>query len=77
MEKTKEANQKFGKIGQIISQALTLGPKHDRIWAQWVSNILPESMLEKVFVTCLEVCAIMGNFGQMLYELTIVMQMHH
>jgi hypothetical protein len=33
VEKTKEVSQKPKKIGQIVSQAPALGPKHDRIWA--------------------------------------------
>jgi hypothetical protein len=33
------------KVDRAINQVPTLGPKHDKIWAQWVSNILPKSML--------------------------------
>jgi hypothetical protein len=39
MENIKEANQKFGKIGRTVNQAPTHGLEHDRIWAQWASNI--------------------------------------
>jgi hypothetical protein len=38
MEKTKEDNQKVGKIGQVISQMSTPWPKHDKIKARWTSN---------------------------------------
>jgi len=48
MEKTMEVSRKPRKIGQTISQTPTFRPKHDKIWAQWASNILSESMLEKV-----------------------------
>jgi hypothetical protein len=48
MEKIKEANQKARKIGQIVNQALTHELEHDRIQAQWVSDILSKSMLERV-----------------------------
>jgi hypothetical protein len=33
------------KANQTISQAPALGPKHDKIRAQWVLNILSKSML--------------------------------
>jgi len=49
VEKTWEANWKLGKIGWIVNKTFTLGPKHDKIWAQWVSYIPLESMLEKVW----------------------------
>jgi hypothetical protein len=48
MEKIREASRKLGKIGQTINQALALGPEHDRIWAQWASNIPLESILKRV-----------------------------
>jgi hypothetical protein len=48
MEKTEEASQTPKKLDRIVSQALALGPKHDRIQAQWASNILLENMLERV-----------------------------
>jgi hypothetical protein len=48
VEKTKEVSQKPKKIGQIVSQTPALGPKHDKIWAQWASNILSKSMLKRV-----------------------------
>jgi len=37
MEKTKEVNQKFGKIGWTINQTFAFGLEHDKIWAQWAS----------------------------------------
>jgi hypothetical protein len=40
MQKIWEDNRKVGKIGQTISQALTIGPKHDKIWAQWASDVM-------------------------------------
>jgi len=49
MENTKEANQKPRKIGRTIGQALTLRPKHDRIQAQWTSDIPSKNMLKKVW----------------------------
>jgi hypothetical protein len=48
VEKTKEDNQKVGKTNQVGSQVLTLRPEHDKIQAQWASNILLKSMLEKL-----------------------------
>ncbi len=33
MEKTREDNQKVGKIGQVINQMSTPWPKHDKIKA--------------------------------------------
>jgi hypothetical protein len=49
VEKTREDNQKVVKIGRIINQVLAPSPKHDKIWAQWASNISSKSMLEKVW----------------------------
>jgi hypothetical protein len=40
MQKIREDNQKIGKTSQVVSQALTIGPEHDKIWAQWASNVL-------------------------------------
>jgi hypothetical protein len=40
VNKTKENNQKVGKIIQTLNQMPTPGPKHDKIRTQWVSNIL-------------------------------------
>jgi hypothetical protein len=48
VEKTGEDNQKAKKIGQIINQAPTPEPKHDKIRAQWASNVPLENMLERV-----------------------------
>jgi hypothetical protein len=48
MEKIGEDNQKARKIGQIISQAPALGLEHDKIWAQWASNILSKNMLKRI-----------------------------
>jgi hypothetical protein len=48
VKKIGENNQKVGNTSRTISQALTFGPKHDKIWARWASNILLENMLEKV-----------------------------
>jgi hypothetical protein len=48
MKNTKKTIQIFGKIDQTISLTLALGPKHDRIKAQWALDILSESMLKKV-----------------------------
>ncbi len=42
VKKIGENNQMVGKINQIISQTPTLGPKHDKIQAQWALNILSE-----------------------------------
>jgi hypothetical protein len=47
VEKFGENNQKDGKINWIVNQVPTLGPKHDKIQARWVFNILLESMLER------------------------------
>jgi hypothetical protein len=44
-----ETSQKFRKIGWIVNQAPALGPKHDIIRAQWISNILWENMLKRVW----------------------------
>jgi len=33
VNKTKENNQKVGKINEILNQMLTFGPKHDKIRA--------------------------------------------
>jgi hypothetical protein len=46
VKKTRAINWKLGKIGQIISQTSTFGPKCDRIWAQWALNILWKNMLK-------------------------------
>jgi len=47
VEKISENNQQARKVGQVVNRALTLGSNHDKIQAQWVSNISLESMLEK------------------------------
>ncbi len=49
MEKIEETSQKPRKIGLIVNQTLTPGPKHDGIQAQCVSNIPLENMLEKLW----------------------------
>jgi hypothetical protein len=41
-------NWKGMKIGRTIHQVPTLGPKHDKIWAQWVLDIPSNNILEKV-----------------------------
>jgi hypothetical protein len=33
MKKIEKSNQKLGENGRVVSQTLTLGPKHDRIQA--------------------------------------------
>ncbi len=43
-----ETSQKFRKISRIVSQASALGPKHEIIRAQWISDILWENMLKRV-----------------------------
>jgi hypothetical protein len=48
MQKMGENNQKVGKIGQAISQTPIPRPEHDKIWAQWDSDVPMNSMLEKV-----------------------------
>jgi hypothetical protein len=48
VKKGGEYNQKVGKVGRVISQMLTPRPKHDKIRAQWVSNMKLESMLKRV-----------------------------
>jgi hypothetical protein len=48
MEKNQEANEKLGKINQIVSQTHTPGPKHNKIWARWVSDISSKSMFKRV-----------------------------
>jgi GH43 family beta-xylosidase len=49
VEKIGEDNWKVEKIGWIINQAPTLVPKHDKIWAWWVSSISLENMLMTVW----------------------------
>jgi hypothetical protein len=49
MENIEEDDQKARKIGWSISHKFTPRLEHDKIWAQWVSNILLENMLEKVW----------------------------
>jgi hypothetical protein len=48
MENIKKINQKPRKIGRIVNQTHAPRLEHDRIWAQWVSNIPSKSMLERV-----------------------------
>ncbi len=47
MEKIREDSQKVKKIGQVVNQAPAPEPKHDKIRAQWASNVPLENMLEK------------------------------
>ncbi len=49
VDKIGENNQKVEKFGQVISQALGPGLKHDKIRAQWVSNTLSYIMLKRVW----------------------------
>jgi len=47
MEGIGEDNQKARKIGRGISHKFTLGLEHDKIRAQWASNIMSKNMLER------------------------------
>jgi hypothetical protein len=47
VEKIGEDNRKVGKINQSISQARTPKLEHDKIQAQWASNIPSKSMLKR------------------------------
>jgi hypothetical protein len=49
MEKDGEDNRKVRKVDWIINQAPNQRPKHDKIRAQWVSDILSKNMLERVW----------------------------
>ncbi len=49
IEKTRENNWKVGKTSWTINQAPGPKPKHDKTWAQWASNGLSKSMLERVW----------------------------
>jgi hypothetical protein len=46
VQKTREDNQKVGKIVRVISQACALRPEHNKIWAQWAWNVLSKSIME-------------------------------
>jgi hypothetical protein len=48
MQKIGKDNQKVGKIGRVISQAITIGPEHDKIRAQWALDVLSKNMLENL-----------------------------
>jgi hypothetical protein len=48
VQKIREDNQKVGKTSRVISQVLALRPKHNKIRARWASNVMLESMLERV-----------------------------
>jgi hypothetical protein len=48
MEKIEENNQKARKISRVINQTPTPGLEHDKIQAQWASDIPSKSMLKKV-----------------------------
>jgi hypothetical protein len=39
VQKNGEDNQKAGKTSQTVNQALALGPKHDKIRAQWAIDV--------------------------------------
>jgi hypothetical protein len=49
VKKIGEDNRKVGKTSWIVSKAFALGPKHDKIWAQWASNISSKNMSERVW----------------------------
>ncbi len=51
MKKIRGDNLKAKKIGQIVNQAFTLESKHDKIWAQWILDIMSKNMLE-IFWWC-------------------------
>ncbi len=63
MKKTKESNQKLGKTHWTINQIITLRLDHDKIQAQWVSNILSKNMLEKIW-WC--ICSKMESWNQII-----------
>jgi hypothetical protein len=46
VQKIGEDNRKVGKISWIVNQAPTLGPKHDKIWAWWASDVSSKNMLK-------------------------------
>jgi hypothetical protein len=48
VEKIGEYNRKARKISQVVSQAPTLSPEHDKIRTRWALDVLLEKMLEKV-----------------------------
>jgi hypothetical protein len=49
MQNPRENNQNVGKNGRVVSEMITLGLEHDKIWAQWASNVSLEGMLERVW----------------------------
>jgi len=49
VENNAENNQKSRKISWVVSQMLAFGLKYDKIWTPWASNILLESMPERVW----------------------------
>jgi hypothetical protein len=49
VKKIGEDNEKARKTSRVISQVLAPGPKHDKIWAGWASNVMLENMLKKVW----------------------------
>ncbi len=49
MEKDGENIWKVGKDGWAVSQMFAPRLEHDKIWTQWVSHILLESMLKRVW----------------------------
>jgi hypothetical protein len=42
-------NKEFKRIVQIVSQTLYPKPKHDKIWAWWISNNFSKNILERVW----------------------------
>jgi hypothetical protein len=46
MEKDGEDKWKARKAGWIVNQTPTLGPKHDKIWAQCILDIMSKNMLK-------------------------------
>jgi hypothetical protein len=49
VQKIGEDNWKVGKIGWIVNQAITLGPKHGKIQAWWALDVSLKNMLERVW----------------------------
>jgi len=50
MEKDGEDHRKAKKVGWIVNQTPTLGLEHDKIWAQWVSNIMLKACWQGMMV---------------------------
>jgi len=47
MEKDGENHRKAKKVGWTVNQTPTLGLEHDKIWTQWVSDIMLKNMLTR------------------------------